>query len=278
MHQKPPVHLPLTPNSPKQSRAEALKSVNLAHNAGGNPNNPALSVSAVNAFKAQAAQARTPKEETEDKLPMEELEPVEAPKLTDEQLAQAEEMDRILSAHQAIDVAEATRNLESRQKEVARLKQIEEALDPISLADLLYDGSCSQRVPVCEEYSLTFDMPPGEVDLYIADISQEYVEKFERAGKQPLSLNWINRVASMACSLTYIGDTPTPAVALLNALRTDSSLAENEVKKRIYKLLVDMLKRPTPLLQLWVQHHTLFVLRVRHTLNHAGYVEYQAGK
>ena len=279
MNKKPPTSSPASPTAAQKARAEALRSLSIAHEPSGS-DNPALSVAAVEAFNSQADQARSPAgagEEEDLKSPMQELTPVAAPRLNDAQLNQGAELDLLLQKSEAISIAEATRELDDRQKEMERLRQIEAELEPIDLTSLLYDGTCSQTVPVCPQYSLTFDLPPSELDLFIADVAQIYVERFQKAGKQPLSLNWVTRVTTLACSLTRVGETPMPAVKILNRIRAGKSKDE-QISEEVLEVLRQTISKPTPLLQLWVKHHTLFILRVRNALNHAGYVEYIAEK
>ena len=241
-------------------------------------NDPAQSAATVAGLNQILSQAKTgtDKDQYEEIEERTKLPDVEQPKLTDGQIQQLSEMQSLLQMSETLDIAETAKNIYDRHRKMERMRQIEDALEPINLEDFLFHETVTQDIPITENYVLTYQTIPSELEIDIAEVVEEYLEQFGKVKNKPINRNWVLRIGTLVCGLRTFNGQPMPGAGIVSM-----ALAEKEkeqLRKEIRIHLRKFLKKPTEMLVHWADHQEAFIIRTRNVLNHAGYTDNVAGK
>lgn len=244
------------------------------------PDNPSLGASSIENLKSlheatQAKQARGESHRDEDEeaeeaqVPQPILDPAEL-----ESLAEMQQMFALTSSQVAIEQNSA--RIADQKKGWDRMKQLEKRLEPIRLSDLLFKDTVSQKVPITEDYYLEFSTIPSTLELWLAEVSSEYIKRWPEQAKSALSRQYVLQVATLTCGLIKVCDKPMPAMQIMEMVSNSSG--EESIKTAIEAGMELLMRKSEPVLQDMMNHHANFTARVRRVMGHAGYVQQETGK
>lgn len=211
-------------------------------------------------------------------------EDIAPPRLDPEELRDIAQMQMLIGTNE-LQVRQQTLMLENARRTFERNEQLEKRLKPISVRDLLFNDNITQDVKVTDDYYMTFITTGSDLEIImevaVDQLHRELLEEMaDEKGKpakastdsKTLQRTWIHRVVTLLMGLRSLCGGVTKADAIREA--TDSAVQLNLIKTEARKLM----KRPVPVLEDLMNHHTMFVARVRKTMNHAGYIAQESGK
>ena len=231
-----------------------------------------LDDAALKEFQHRAQQAESSVAEDEEVE-----EDVPAPELGAEDLAEMFEMRRFVQRQQLEDERFQTA-LEEERISVARNKAVMEKVkesSPLRLRDFIVQGFLRQRLVVDDDYILEFQTVPSRVDILIEEVSFELLKKYPNISKSSTPEKtriFIMQVLTLAAGLNSFSGKPMSADDIRQCEDDEQAcdLLRSEFKK--------LTQYPTQLLQDLINFHMLFLIEVRKTINHSGYVADQAKK
>lgn len=245
---------------------------------------PAGDLAAVAGLKQAEEEAR--RKQASAKLAEEEREyttpktDVPQPRLSDEAIAAASEYALLMSKSDALAIQEARLQVDDLHRNMERNRVLEARLPAISLSNLLFHNFVEQRIPVTDEYVMTFRTIDAYVEVDAEVIARELAKILYAGGKAgdtapaPEQVLFCHRVATLVCGLVELSG------AVMWARRLHDPDLKTDVQERRRILLEkaqEMLDRPPQLLMDLFAHQALFTGRVRRVFSHAGYVSQETG-